>query len=63
MIIESRSLAQMQVAETLLEAPNATLHSDGTSKFGHKYISYQVSTTRGPLSMGVHVSTNTDIHS
>lgn len=57
MIIESRSLAQMQVAEALLQAPNATLHSDGTSKFGHKYMSYQVSTTEETLSIGLQVST------
>lgn len=57
MIIESRSLAQTQVAEALLQAPNATLHSDGTSKFGHKYMSYQVSTTEETLSIGLQVST------
>ena len=56
MLIESRSLAQMQLAETLLQAPNTTLHSDGTTKFGHKYMGYQVSTTGGSLSLGLQVS-------
>lgn len=55
MIVESRSLAQMQVTEALLQAPNCTLHSDGTSKFGHKYMSFQVSTTDETLSMGLQV--------
>ena len=56
MMIESRSLAHMQLAETLVQAPNSTLHSDGTTKFGHKYISYQVSTAEGSLSLGLQVS-------
>ena len=63
MIVESRSLAQMQVAETLLQAPNATLHTDGTSKFGHKYMSYQVSTTEGSLTLGIQVNTCRVAHS
>ena len=63
MIVESRSLAQMQVAETLLQAPNATLHTDGTSKFGHKYMSYQVSTTEGSLTLGIQVNTSRVAHS
>ena len=56
LIIESRSLAQAQVAETLLQAPNATLHSDGTSKFRHKYMSYQVTTVEETLSIGLQAS-------
>lgn len=63
MIVESRSLAQMQVAETLLQVPNATLHTDGTSKFGHKYMSYQVSTTEGSLTLGIQVNTSRVAHS
>lgn len=59
MLIESRSLAHMQLAETLVHAPDSTLHSDGTSKFGHKYVSYQVSTANGSLSLGLQVSLTT----
>ena len=61
MLIESRSLAQMQLAECLVQAPHSTLHSDGTTKFGHKYISYQVSTEEGSLSLGLQVSLNNTI--
>ena len=57
-LIESRSLAHMQLAETLTHASNSTLHSDGTTKFGHKYTSYQMSTTEGALTLGLQVSQN-----
>lgn len=56
MLIEGRCIAKKQVAETLSQAPYSTLHSDGTSKFGHKFIGYQVSTTEGSLSIGMQVS-------
>ena len=54
-LIESRSLAHMQIAETLTTAANNCLHSDGTTKFGHKYQSYQVTTKDGPLTLGLQV--------
>ena len=56
MLIEGRCIAKNQLAETLSQAPHSTLHSDGTSKCGHKYIGYQVSTTEGSLSLGMKVS-------
>ena len=56
MLIESRSIAKMQLAETLTETTHTTLHSDGTSKHGHKYVGYQVSTEEGSLSLGLKVS-------
>lgn len=34
-LIESRSIAHTQLAEALTTSINTTLHSDGTSKFGH----------------------------
>ena len=55
MLIESRSLCQIQVAEALTDSTHNTLHSDGTSKFGHKYTSFQVSTLEGSLSLGLQV--------
>ena len=51
-LIESRSLCQIQVAEALTDSTHNTLHSAGTSKFGHKYTSFQVSTLEGSLSLG-----------
>ena len=45
--VEGHTLAQAQLAEVLCNTENATLHSDGTSKFGHKYSGYQVSTSTG----------------
>ena len=56
MIIESRSIAQAQLAELLTDSSQTTLHSDGTSKFGHKYTSYQVSTIEGSYSVGLQVN-------
>lgn len=54
-LIESRSIAHTQIAEALTTTTNNCLHSDGTTKFGHKYQSYQVTTKDGPLSLGLQV--------
>ena len=42
MVVEARSLAHLQLAEKLPACPTNTLHSDGTTKFGHKYGGFQV---------------------
>ena len=55
MLIESRSLCQIQFAEALSDSTNNTLYSDLTSKLGHKYVGYQVSTSEGSLSLGLQV--------
>ncbi len=55
-LIESRSLAHTQIAEVLTKTFENTLHSDGTTKFGHKYQSYQVTTQDGALTLGLQVS-------
>ena len=55
MLIESRSLSQVQLADTLTGGEFNTLHTDGTSKFGHKYTSFQVTTTEGSFSLGMQV--------
>ena len=55
MLIESRSLAHVQLADVLTGSDSNTLHSDGTSKFGHKYTSFQVTTTEGSFSLGMQV--------
>ena len=50
MFIEARRLAQIQVAETLIEDFDQqahTLHSDGTSKFGRHFGTFDVTTTNG----------------
>ena len=54
-LIESRSLSHLQLAEALNTMSNNTLHSDGTTKFNHKYQSYQVVTEVGSLSLGLQV--------
>ena len=54
-LIESRSLAHIQIAETLTSTSHNTLHSDGTTKFGHKYQGYQVTTSEGSLTLGIQV--------
>ncbi len=54
-LIESRSLSHTQLVETLTTTSNNTLHSDGTTKFGHKYQSYQVTTEKGSLTLRLQV--------
>ena len=55
MLLEGRVLSQIQLVETLTARENLTLHSDGTTKFGHKYSSYQVSTDDKSMTLGVQV--------
>ena len=52
MYSELKGLAYQQVAEELSKATNLTLHSDGTSKFGQHYGSFQISsqTAEGTIS-------------
>ena len=50
MYLEARQLAQIQVAEKLLdgwELGNRTLHCDGTSKHGHHYATFDVTLDDG----------------
>ena len=54
-LIESRALAKTQLTDALTSNSNNTLHSDGTTKFGHKYQSYQVATDAGSLTLGLEV--------
>ena len=53
MLIEARTLSQMQLAEVLTQEDHHTLHSDGTTKFGHKYLGYQVSTVHDTYTLGM----------
>ena len=53
MLIEARALSQMQLAEVLTQEDHHTLHSDGTTKFGHKYLAYQVSTEHETYTLGM----------
>ena len=53
MLIEARALSQMQLAEVLTQEDHHTLHSDGTTKFGHKYLGYQVSTVHDTYTLGM----------
>ena len=54
-MLESRTLSQIQLANTLTESDYNTLHSDGTTKFGHKYCGYQISTADRSLTLGLQV--------
>lgn len=55
MLLEGRVLSQIQLAETLTASENNTLHSDGTTKFGHKYSSFQVSMDDKSMTLGIQV--------
>ena len=50
----------MQIATTVSTNSDckATLHSDRTSKFGHKYNSFQVATNEGTFSLGLTETTS-----
>lgn len=57
MLLESRALSQIQLVKTLSESDQCnTLHSDGTTKFGHKYTGYQISTAETALTLGLQVN-------
>lgn len=59
MLVEARGLAQLQLAEQLSKESCSTLHSDGTSKFGHKYLGFQVSTSdEGSYTLGLSEVSN-----
>jgi len=53
MLPEMKALAYKQIAEKLQVSQQLTLHSDGTSKFGQHYGSFQVSTTESSYSLGL----------
>ena len=42
LLMEMRSLSQIQIANLLSESENNTICSDGTTKFGHHYSSFDV---------------------
>jgi len=53
MLVEKKCLAYDQISEDMSTQDNVTLHSDGTSKFGEHYGSYQISTEHGSYSLGL----------
>lgn len=53
MLTQMKCLAYEQLSDELAGQENLTLHSDGTSKFGHHYGSYQVSTETSAYSLGL----------
>jgi len=53
MYAEMKGLACQQLSEELQKEDNLTLHSDGTSKFGKHYYSFQVSTSDSTYSLGL----------
>ena len=53
MLVEMKCLAYDQISEEMDTQDNITLHSDGTSKFGEHYVSYQLSTEHSSYSLGL----------
>ena len=54
MFLEARCLAQIHVASVLSENQgNVTLHSDGTSKHGHSYTTYDIQAGEDVLVVGM----------
>ena len=53
-LAEAHAVAQLQLTETLTqEGQHNVLHTDGTSKFGHKYASYQIATEQDTYTLGI----------
>ena len=48
-----KGLAYQQLSEELSKQENLTLHSDGTSKFGQYYYSFQISTQHSAYTLGL----------
>lgn len=53
MLVEARTVSHVQLAEQMPGEQFTTLHTDGTTKFGHKYGSYQVSTETSCYTLGL----------
>ena len=53
MLIELKRITSLHAAKELLASDNLTVHSDGTSKFGDKFGSFQLATESKAFSMGV----------
>ena len=53
MFTEMKGVACQQLAEVLSQDDCLTLHSDGTSKFGQHYYSFQISGTDSAYSLGL----------
>ena len=54
MLIELKAAGSLQVADVMEDAGDiSTLHSDGTSKFGKKYGSFQIATEEKTMSVGL----------
>lgn len=51
--MEARTVSHVQLAEQMPGEQFTTLHTDGTTKFGHKYGSYQVSTETSCYTLGL----------
>ena len=53
MLTEMKCLTYHQISDELGSQENVTLHSDGTSKFGQHYGSYQISADASVYSLGL----------
>lgn len=53
MLTEMKCIAYEQLSDELSSEDNITLHSDGTSKFGAHFGSYQISTEKSAYSLGL----------
>ena len=53
MLSEMKVIAYAQLSEELADSQHTTLHSDGTTKFGHHYGSFQISTDKSAYTLGL----------
>ena len=62
-LAEMKGITYYQMAEMLSKEENLTLHSDGTTKFGEHYYSFQISTPTTSYSLGLaEMSTGSASH-
>lgn len=54
MVAEGRSISLTQIGEVAATSTSTTLHYDGTSKFGRKYMGFQLTTEEGQYTMSIN---------
>ena len=52
-LVEAKEISLTKVGEVVSQSEAATLHTDGTNKFGKKYVGYQATTGDGSFSFGL----------
>ena len=52
MMVEAKTLAQIQAAEAMIKSQHNTLHTDGTKRSGHEFGGYKLVHHLGSIVLG-----------